>query len=60
MNESIGIPCPYCGETLYLEPEPQDSTVEYIEDCHICCNPIVFKIRYSSEGSQIEARKEND
>ena len=60
MNESIAIPCPYCGETLYIEPEPADQPQEYVEDCHVCCQPIVFTIRFTPEGSQVRARRENE
>ena len=60
MNESLPIACPYCGEILYVEPEPSDQMIEYTEDCHVCCQPIVFTVEYSAEGSQVWARKENE
>ena len=60
MNELLPIPCPYCNETLYIEPEPSDDRVEYVEDCHVCCQPIVIRIKYSEGGSQITAHKENE
>jgi len=60
MNECLPIPCPYCGETLYIEPEPSDRTVSYVEDCHVCCRPIVFTVDFSTEGSQVSARRENE
>lgn len=60
MNENIAVNCPYCGEVLYIEPEPADREIEYIEDCHICCRPIVFSIHYSGSGSRVKVRREND
>ena len=60
MNESIPIACPYCGEILYIEPEPADEIVEYVEDCHVCCQPILFRVQYSDLGSRIDAWKENE
>lgn len=58
MNEAIAIQCPYCGETLFIEPEPADDPVEYVEDCHVCCRPIVIVVTYSEDGSKVSARRE--
>ena len=60
MNESISIQCPYCGEGIVIEPEPSDEPVEYVEDCHICCRPIVVTIHYSEEDSQVTVKRENE
>ncbi|MBI3540944.1 MAG: CPXCG motif-containing cysteine-rich protein [Deltaproteobacteria bacterium] len=60
MNEAISIQCPYCGESLVIEPEPSDERVEYVEDCHVCCQPIVVTVYYSDEGSQVEVKRENE
>jgi hypothetical protein len=59
LNETLPIPCPYCNETLYIEPEPADQVIEYVEDCHVCCRPILIKVEYSEDGSRITAEKEN-
>jgi hypothetical protein len=60
MNEAISVPCPYCGESLVIEPEPSDERVEYVEDCHVCCQPIIISVTYSEDGSDVVARREND
>lgn len=60
MNEEIFIQCPYCGENIVIEPEPSDELMEYVEDCHVCCQPIVISVFYSEEGSQASARRENE
>jgi len=60
MNESLQVPCPYCGEPNWVEPEPEQDGSEYVEDCSVCCQPIVYRIEYSEAGSSVEARKEND
>ncbi|MBI4412029.1 MAG: CPXCG motif-containing cysteine-rich protein [Deltaproteobacteria bacterium] len=60
MNEEISIACPYCGEAIIIEPEPGDETVEYIEDCHVCCRPIVITVSYAENGSTVSARRENE
>lgn len=60
MNETISIPCPYCGESLVIEPEPSDERVEYVEDCPVCCQPIVVTIDYSEDGSEVVVKRENE
>jgi len=60
MNESLQVACPYCGEAIVIEPEPSDELIEYVEDCHVCCRPIVFRIHYATSGSQISAKRENE
>lgn len=60
MNESLSIPCPYCGEDIVIDPEPADGPVEYVEDCHVCCHPIVITVVYSEEGSQVTVKRENE
>ena len=60
MNEELTIQCPYCGEALIIEPEPFESTIEYVEDCHVCCQPIVISVSYAESGSQAWARRENE
>ncbi len=59
MNEEITITCPYCGEALLIEPEPSDDVVQYVEDCHVCCRPILLTIHYSEDGSTVTAEREN-
>jgi len=59
MSQLLPVSCPYCGETLYFEPEASDEIVSYVEDCHVCCQPILIKIKYSVNGSQISAEREN-
>jgi hypothetical protein len=37
------VSCPYCGETIDTFPDPGGGeNQEYIEDCFVCCRPILF------------------
>ncbi|MCH1521871.1 MAG: CPXCG motif-containing cysteine-rich protein, partial [Arenicellales bacterium] len=36
------VECPYCGEAFTALVEPSEHEAEYIEDCEVCCQPIVF------------------
>jgi hypothetical protein len=53
--------CPYCGEIIEVLIDPSDAGQEYIEDCQVCCRPIVFSIATADcEQLRIDVRAEND
>ena len=60
MNEAVTVHCPYCSEPIVIEPEPSDETMEYVEDCHVCCRPILITVNYSERGSEVLVRRENE
>ena len=53
--------CPYCGETIEIVIDTSVADQEYVEDCSVCCRPILFSIHYE-EGYElsVEARRENE
>lgn len=36
--------CPYCGESLTILVDESDSGTDYIEDCQVCCQPMVVSV----------------
>jgi len=55
------ISCPYCGGVIDVVVEVLDESQEYIEDCQVCCRPIVFNIDVAFDGSTlVQVRSEND
>ena len=44
------ITCPYCGEPLNVLIDESGGSQEYIEDCQVCCQPIVFRLDESIDG----------
>ena len=59
--EEQTVACPYCGETLEVLIDPQDVGHEYIEDCQVCCKPIVFTIATDQAGIvSVQVRDENE
>jgi len=54
--------CPYCGESFSTLIDISAGSQEYIEDCQICCRPIIFNIELDtlSEDMQVQLRTEND
>ena len=55
------IQCPYCGEEIEVLVDCSVPRQEYIEDCSVCCRPIIMKVVASPEAVEsIEARAEDD
>ena len=47
------ISCPYCGELIEVLIDCSDAEQEYIEDCQVCCRPILFTVKFSSSGEPV-------
>jgi hypothetical protein len=45
MQETIETPCPYCGGMNDITIEPGHADQEWIEDCTVCCQPILFTLQ---------------
>ena len=44
--------CPHCGEPNDIALDPgSGSNQEYVEDCHVCCNPCLVRVRYARDGT---------
>jgi hypothetical protein len=51
MESEFEVQCPYCGEIIWMEFYPEDGDFqEMIVDCEVCCNPILYSIRFSGNG----------
>jgi hypothetical protein len=52
MDEEARYTCPSCGEEIVI---PVDATQgdhqEYVEDCPVCCCPVVLRIEFFDDGS---------
>ncbi|HEX5418607.1 MAG TPA: CPXCG motif-containing cysteine-rich protein [Gammaproteobacteria bacterium] len=51
LHESLT--CPYCWQTIEIEIDASIEQQEYVEDCSVCCRPIVIRYRVE-EGSVAE------
>jgi hypothetical protein len=56
------VACPYCGESFETTIDVSAGEQEYIEDCQVCCRPIVFRIQLDAAGgvARVEARRDDD
>ncbi len=43
--------CPYCFEEISMLIDPSVAKQKYIEDCEVCCNPILIQVEI--EGGEI-------
>ena len=61
MLEWITVNCPYCGEPFETSVDCSVGAQEYIEDCTVCCHPIVFSIAVDWDGAlaAVETRQDN-
>ena len=55
------IQCAYCGEQIEVVVDCSVEHQEYVEDCSVCCRPIILSV-VASDGEvvSIEARTEDE
>lgn len=61
MLHSARVNCPYCGESFETVVDCSAGNQEYVEDCEVCCKPIVFTV--TAEDGQligVETRTEDE
>jgi len=55
------ISCPYCGETISVLIDDSLPEQQYIEDCQVCCRPIVIDVIVGPDGTPtVAAKVENE
>ena len=60
LQESVDIQCPYCWETIEVLVDRSIIEQSYVEDCQVCCRPILLSISIIADGSpRIEVTREN-
>jgi hypothetical protein len=57
---SVSLSCPYCGETIEILIDLSLSEQEYIEDCSVCCRPILLDVSVTDDEPLVTARSENE
>ncbi|MEB8432091.1 CPXCG motif-containing cysteine-rich protein [Cocleimonas sp. KMM 6892] len=58
--EAKTIQCPYCWEMFEITIDCSVSSQEYVEDCEVCCQPILIKATVSSDGTpDVEVSRES-
>ncbi len=55
------ISCPYCDEAITVLVDDSVPEQRYVEDCEVCCRPIVMDVSVDSDGAvAVVARSENE
>ncbi|MDX2502938.1 MAG: CPXCG motif-containing cysteine-rich protein [Gammaproteobacteria bacterium] len=61
IEEEQVISCPYCGESIHVMIDCSSGEQEYIEDCQVCCRPIIFQVSYGADNSiRLSVHHENE
>jgi hypothetical protein len=71
-QEEVTVYCPYCDEPISLLIDCSVPEQQYVEDCFVCCRPILVSMRYehsntddamsqtSADNLTIDVRREDD
>ena len=55
------IHCPYCGESISVLVEDSLPEQSYVEDCEVCCRPIVVGVTVGLDGEvEVMVRSEDE
>jgi hypothetical protein len=46
----VELNCPYCGELLTLAVDLSAGEQSYVEDCQVCCQPMLVTVATDAEG----------
>ncbi len=60
MLETQMYQCPYCGEPVEAVLDLSAGDQCYVEDCAVCCRPIVFDLRTDGVEWSLDVRREDD
>src|SRR3546814_15465257 len=60
MLPAIDTRCPYCGEPIELFVDGSAGDQQYIEDCQVCCRPIVVTAALDADGEPVVAVRAED
>lgn len=48
------IECPNCGEFITVVIDKTIDAQQYIEDCSVCCKPIIIDVNLNQDFNQIQ------
>tara|TARA_B100001094_G_scaffold330990_1_gene397806 strand:+ start:1085 stop:1264 length:180 start_codon:yes stop_codon:yes gene_type:complete len=53
MEHPAGYSCPWCGEWVDSFADTSAGSQQYVEDCQVCCRPIIISLSIDTEGFPI-------
>lgn len=61
MLEECAVDCPYCGEPITLLVDRSCEEQSYVEDCEVCCQPMVVSVFVYEDGQVgLSVKREDD
>lgn len=60
MLETQAYRCPYCGEPVEAVLDLSAGDQQYIEDCPVCCRPLLFDLRSDGIVWTLDVRREDE
>ena len=59
--EECAVDCPYCGEPITMLVDTSCDEQSYIEDCKVCCRPIVVDVQVDEYAQvSIQVRRDDE
>ncbi|WP_039915405.1 CPXCG motif-containing cysteine-rich protein [Cellvibrio mixtus] len=59
--EECFIDCPYCGEPISVLVDCSCEEQTYVEDCQVCCRPMVLHVSVDEQGyPDVYAQREDE
>jgi hypothetical protein len=59
--EECAADCPYCGEPITLLADTSCAEQSYVEDCEVCCQPMVVNVFVGEDGQiGLHVNREDD
>jgi hypothetical protein len=60
--EERRIACPYCAAPVVIVIDRSAGEQDYIEDCQVCCRPLIIGVRLDAAGGirEITTRREDE
>mgnify|MGYP005812569529 CR=1 FL=1 len=50
MEEEVEVTCPHCWETVTLLLDLSEGDQSYVEDCSVCCAPMLVSFTVDEDG----------
>lgn len=58
----VAVQCPHCWETFETAVDTSVAEQQYVEDCQVCCQPLLFTVQvpFGSDSPQVQVQPENE
>jgi len=58
--DSYPVRCPYCGEQFEITIDASAGNQSYIEDCQVCCRPMMVILAVNGENVSLQLGRQDD